>query len=87
MQAILSRPQLDLILTLNRSLSRGNEMEQAPNLTSLFQNMKYIVTVLPLQNKQKAKEPGELPNVSISPTLSQLKLEFLKGSEGNSLED
>lgn len=36
---------------------------------------------------QKAKEPWELPNVSISPTLSQLKLEFLKGSEGKSLED
>lgn len=36
---------------------------------------------------QKAKETGELPNVSISLTLPLLKLEFLKGIEGISLED
>lgn len=43
--------------------------------------------MLPLQNMQKAKESGELPNVFISPKLLLFKLYFLKGREGISLED
>lgn len=62
-------------------------MEQVPNLTSLFQTYEvycYSATSAEYAKSQGTRRASKCVNF---PTLSQLKLEFLKGSEGNSPED
>lgn len=60
----------------NRSLDRGHGIISKFNFYffNFSKHIKYIITMLPLQNMQITKESGELPNAFISLKLSLFKL-------------